>query len=62
MNFEELEKHELFTTTGKDAWKRESYFSVPSCTLVNLETGVRETFGLGALTAESFAPLVKAPR
>lgn len=62
MNFEELEKNELFTTTGKDVWKRESYFSTPSCTLVNLETGARETFGMNGLTADSFTPLVKAQR
>lgn len=58
MNFSELEKHELFTTNGKDAWRRESYFSTPSCTLVNLDTGARQTFGLQGLTAESFKPLV----
>ena len=57
MNFTELEAHELFTTNGKDVWKREGYFSGPSCTLKNLETGEKQTFGLNGLTADSFKPL-----
>lgn len=35
-------------------WMIEHYFLVPSCHLVNLNTGDRIHFGLGGLTNDSF--------
>ena len=58
MDQRDLEGDGLYTTNGKDVWKMVSYFLVPSCTLKNLETGQEQTFGMGALTAESFKKLV----
>lgn len=61
MNSNDLKVGGLFTTNGLDAWKLEGYFSDPSCTLVNLETGEKKTFGMGGLTAQNFVPLVPSP-
>jgi len=44
----------FFTTNGRDVWILESYFTMPSCTLKNLQTGATETFGMGGLTAERY--------
>ncbi len=54
MNVEDLKNGKFFTTNGKDIWKLESYCLYPTCTLVNLETGKKESFGLGGLTAQGF--------
>ena len=54
MNSSDLKKEAYFTTNGKDVWELESYYLVPSCTMVNLKTGDRMNFGMGALTAASF--------
>lgn len=58
MDSNDLEGEALFTTNGKDAWKMQGYFSGPSCTLKNLETGEVQTFGMNGLTAQSFKRLV----
>lgn len=58
MDASDLEGEALYTTNGKDVWKMQGYFMVPSCTLKNLETGEEQTFGIGALTAQSFKRLV----
>ena len=58
MNANDLKAGGLFTTNGLDAWKMEGYFLVPSCTLVNLETGEKQTFGMGGLISANFKPLV----
>jgi len=44
----------FFTTDGKDVWKLVSCCMTPSCTLENLQTGAKETFGMGGLTAGTF--------
>jgi hypothetical protein len=58
MTANDLEGEALYTTDGKDCWKMLGYFTMPSCTLKNLETGELQTFGMGGLTAESFKRLV----
>lgn len=58
MDSTDLKVGAFFTTTGEDCWRLEGYFSQPSCTLINVETGVKETFGMGGLTAQSFKLLV----
>lgn len=47
----------FFTTDGKDVWELESCFQTPSCTMVNLKTDARTTFGSGGITFESFRKL-----
>ena len=54
MDANDLEVGKFFTRDGEDMWVVESYFSTPSCTLRNLITGIKETFGMGGLTAASF--------
>ena len=44
----------FFTTDGKDIWKLDSYYTGPSCTLKNIETGDTKTFGMRCTIAESF--------
>ena len=61
MDANDFEVQALYTTNGKDCWQMQHYFMVPSCTLKNLETGAIETFGVGALTAQSFKRLVPKP-
>jgi len=54
----DLEGEALFTTNGKDVWRLMFYYSEPSCSLKNLETGEIQNFGMSGLTAESFKRLV----
>lgn len=60
MNVNDLKPGALFTTNGLDAWKMESCYLMPSCTIKNLETGEVMNFGMGGLTAQNFKPLVPA--
>jgi len=54
MNANDLEIPAFFTTDGRDIWKLQSYCLEPTCELVNLETGRKEHFGLGGITAQAF--------
>lgn len=59
MNAGDLTPGNLFyTTDGCDIWKLDGYFTMPSCLLRNIETGEKQTFGMGGLTAESFHPII----
>lgn len=44
----------FFTTDGTDIWEIEGCFRTPSCTLKNLKTDVKKTFGMNGLTARDF--------
>ena len=54
MNASDLTMGAYFTTTGKDIWKLDGYFDMPSCTLRRLDEPGEETFGMGGVIAESF--------
>lgn len=43
-----------FTTNGTDIWKLKSFFDGPSCTMENMETKEKSTFGMNGLTAQEF--------
>lgn len=60
MNVGDLEVNAFFTTDGKDIWILESCYTVPSCTLRNLITGVKDNFGMNGLTAGRYTK-VKMP-
>jgi hypothetical protein len=62
MDASDLEVGAIYTTDGKDVWKMQGYFTQPSCTLKNLETGETQTFGMGGLTAQNFKRLVPQGR
>lgn len=57
MNSNDLQLGALFTTDGNDLWMLESYFDVPSCTMLNAATGERQTFGIGGLTSQTFTKI-----
>ena len=54
MNSSDLMSNSFFTTNGKDIWKLQSFFTGPSCEMLNLENGKKETFGMNGLTARNF--------
>ena len=55
MNTNDLEVNAYFTTNGKDIWKLASYFSEPSCRLVNMDdTAIIEEFGISSRNAQRF--------
>lgn len=49
---------ELADGSTGGVFKLESFCLEPTCTLLNLETGEKEHFGIGGLTARSFKRLV----
>lgn len=54
MNSSDLEPNSFFTTNGKDIWKLGTFCLSPTCTLINLETGEEESFGMNGFTAQNF--------
>lgn len=58
MTADDMEGEALYTTNGKDCWKMQFFYSGPSCSLKNLETGEIQNFGMGGLTAETFKRLL----
>lgn len=58
MNASDLRLGKFFTTDGTDIWELGTYFDGPSCTLENLKTGDKETFGMGGLTAQRFKEVI----
>lgn len=60
MTSNDFEHGALFTNGAGGVYRIESWCMQPTCTLVNLETGHKEHFGIGGLTAESFIRLVPA--
>ena len=54
MNVTDFELGEFFTTDGKDIWELIAYCKSPSCTMKNLKTGDKESFGINGFTAGTF--------
>lgn len=57
MDSEDAVKYRFFTKDGNDVYKLESFYSGPSCTLVNMETGEKINFGIGSRIGAEFYPL-----
>jgi hypothetical protein len=57
MDANNLNHKQLFTKQGKGVYALEGYFNGPSCTMINLATGGRETFGMGGITAGTYEPI-----
>ena len=54
MDASDLGKDVFFTTNGKDIWKLQSYCLRPTCELLRMSDGMKESFGMGGLTAQRF--------
>lgn len=61
MDATDLEGYNFFTTDGTDMWILRYFCMEPTCRLENLQTGEKEDFGMGGLTAERFHK-IKMPK
>lgn len=54
MKTEDLNIGTFFTTNGTDVWELKSFCKSPTCTMLNLQTGGDQHFGINGFTADTF--------